>query len=154
MGHRSTSGVLVPGSDGFFMNSIGLMNCTRSYQTTQRTPVRYATDVKQGSVRCSSTRLRIRYCLQRSTEARRGQFFCLSGRSAKNTLSSGQNPNKDGFCNVHNPVRTSVEPVGAPKGIALRSFGQLHEMGEAKAIFDEPREERTRQFLRAVLEAR
>ncbi|MER9001797.1 ectoine/hydroxyectoine ABC transporter ATP-binding protein EhuA [Mesorhizobium australicum] len=38
--------------------------------------------------------------------------------------------------------------------VAFLWQGQLHEVGEAKAIFDEPREERTRQFLRAVLEAR
>lgn len=38
--------------------------------------------------------------------------------------------------------------------VAFLRQGQLHEVGEAKAIFDEPREERTRQFLRAVLEAR
>ncbi|WP_434725489.1 ectoine/hydroxyectoine ABC transporter ATP-binding protein EhuA [Mesorhizobium sp. RIZ17] len=38
--------------------------------------------------------------------------------------------------------------------VAFLWQGQLHEIGEAKAIFDEPREERTRQFLRAVLEAR
>ncbi|OHV75721.1 ectoine/hydroxyectoine ABC transporter ATP-binding protein EhuA [Ensifer sp. LCM 4579] len=38
--------------------------------------------------------------------------------------------------------------------VAFLWQGQVHEIGDAKAIFDNPREERTRQFLRAVLEGR